>query len=87
MATSWRSRVVAAIRPARADEAVAVGGEERRRDQDRRIVAGSRRLDDHGDRRGVAEHESVEQLLGVRGGMGPASRSGADTSLTPADAP
>ena len=46
--------------------AVAVGGEERRRDEDHRVVAGARRLDDRGDRRGVADHESMEQLLGVR---------------------
>ena len=82
MATSWRSRVVAAIAAGPGHEAVAVGREERRRDEDQRIVAGARRLDDRRDRRGVADHESMEQLLGSVGGMGPPSTS-ADAALTP----
>ena len=41
-----------------------------------------------GDRRGVTDHELVDQLLGVGGGHGGIVEGGADTSLTPAvDAP
>ena len=60
-------------------EAVAVGGEERGRDQDHRVVAGARRLDDRGDRRGVADHELMDQVLGVRWRHGAQRRA---TALT-----
>ena len=46
-------------------EAGAVGGEQRRRDEDHRVLAGPRGLDDRGDRRGIADHELVDQLLWV----------------------
>ena len=36
----------------------------------RRVVAGARRLDDRGDRGGVADDEPVEQLSGCGDGMG-----------------
>ena len=39
MATSWRSRVVAAIAAGPGQEPVAVGGEERGGDEDHRVVA------------------------------------------------
>ena len=56
-------------------EPVAVGCEQRRRDEDQRIVAGARRLDDRRDRRVVADHEPAEQLPCVAGGMRRPSRA------------
>ena len=71
--------------PGPGQEAVAVGGEERRRDEDHRVVAGARRLDDRRDRRGVADHELVDQLLGGVAACGSveAALTRADTALTP----
>ena len=74
--------------PARAMRPSAVGGEQRRGDEDHRIVAGARRLDDRGDRRGVADDELMEQLLGMGRRHAATIESGADscadTALTPA---
>ena len=41
-------------------ETISVGSEERRRDQDHRIVAGPRRLHYRGDGRGITDHELME---------------------------
>src|SRR4051794_26785894 len=49
-----------ALRPGQ--EPVAVGGEQRRRNEDQRVVARARRGEDRGDRRVVAHHEPAEQL-------------------------
>lgn len=61
--------------------------EERRGDQDHRLVAGARPLDDGGDRCGVADRELMEQVLweGMRHGV--SVQSGADSALTPRDRP
>ena len=63
-------------------EAVAVGREQRRGDEDRRVVAGARRLDDRRDRRGVADDELVDELVGMAA-CGNRRSSAADTALTP----
>jgi hypothetical protein len=42
------------------EEAVSIWREQRRRDEDQRIVACTRRVDDRGDRRVVAGHETSE---------------------------
>ena len=68
-------------------EALAVGCEERRRDQDHRVVAGARRVDDRRDRGGVADHELMKQLLGERRRHGATIERGADTALTPRSRP
>ena len=68
-------------RSARARRRVAVGREQRRRDEDQRIVAGARRLDDRGDRRVVADHEPAEQSR-VRRRHAATIAGGADTALT-----
>ena len=52
----------APARPARASSPSASGGEQRRGDEDQRVVAGARRLDDRRDRRVVAHDEPVEQV-------------------------
>ena len=51
--------------PGAGQEPVAVGREQRRRDEDQRVVAGARRLDDRRDRRVVADHEPAEQVPGA----------------------
>jgi len=63
------------------EEAVAVGGEERRGDEDGRVVAGARRLDDRRDRLGVAGGEPVDEVFGGRHAA--TVEEGADTALTP----
>ena len=62
-------------------EAVAVGGEERRGDEDGRVVARARGLDDRRDRLGVAGGEPVDELFGGRHAA--TVEQGADTALTP----
>ena len=52
------------------EEAVSVRREQRRRDEDQRIVACVRRLDDRRDRRVVARHETSEQLVHARDNRG-----------------
>ena len=73
--------------PGPGHETVPVGCEERRRDQDRRVVAGARRLDDRCDRGGVTDHELMKQLLGERRRHGASIERGADTALTPRGRP
>src|SRR4051812_18213812 len=66
------------------EQGVKVGGrKQRRRDQDRRVVAGARLLDDGGDRRGVTDGESMELMLRERRRHGATFALGADTTLTP----
>ena len=80
MATSWRSRVVAATPSARASSRSPSAANERRRDEDQRIVARGRLRDDRGDRLVVAHHEPAEQVRCVHRAT---LRIAADTALTP----
>ncbi len=70
IATTWRSRVVDASPSARASRRSPCWREQRRRDEDQRIVAGVRRLDDRLDRGVVSHHESPQQLVHVRDDRG-----------------
>ena len=70
--------------PGPGHEALRVGCKERRRDQDRRVVAGAGRGDDRLDRGGVTDHELMKQL-GRRHGA--SIETGADTALTPPHRP
>jgi hypothetical protein len=63
------------------------GGEERGGDQDDRLLAGARPGHDGCDRRSVADHELMEQILGERWRHGGSVQKGADTALTPRDRP
>ena len=65
MATSWRSRVVAATLSARASSLSPSGAKSAAATEDLRVVAGARRLDDRRDRRIVADHETVKQVHGA----------------------
>ena len=62
------------------EQPVAVGCEQRGGDEDLRVMAGARHLDDRRDRRIVADHEPVKQVPGVHGST---VQNGADTALTP----
>jgi hypothetical protein len=62
--------------------AVAVGGKQRRRDQDHRVVAGARRRDDCRDRLGVTDHELMEELLREWWRHAVSVDGGADAALT-----
>jgi hypothetical protein len=59
-----------------------VRGEQRRRNQDHRIVADPRLLDDGFDRSGVTNHELVDQLLTAGRWHAEIVGASADTSLT-----
>ncbi len=64
-------------------EVLGVGGEECRRDEDHRVLAGARGVDDCGGSGGVTDHELVEKVLWERRRHGATVEQGADTALTP----
>jgi hypothetical protein len=59
--------------------------EQRRGDQDHRLVAGTRPVDDGCDRCSVTDRELMKQVLWRRWRHGGSVQRGADTSLTPRD--
>lgn len=68
-------------------QAVAVGGEQHRRDEDHRVIARPRRLDDRRNRRGIADRQLMNQLLGETERHARSVHGAADTSLTPSRHP
>jgi hypothetical protein len=63
------------------------GGKERGSDQDHRLGTDARPGHDGCDRRSVADHELMEQVLGERWRHGGSVQRGADTALTPRGRP
>jgi hypothetical protein len=70
------------------EKLVLLGGREQRGgDQDRRLVAAARPVDDGCDRCRVTDRELMEEVLWGRWRHGGSVHKGADTALTPLDRP
>ena len=74
--------------PGLGEKIVLLGGREQRGgDQDRRLVAAARLLDDGCDSCSVTDRELMKQVIGRRWRHEGSVQRGADTSLTPRDRP
>jgi hypothetical protein len=54
------------MRSSAGNEVPPIGSEQRSRDEDDRVVAGSRGVNDRGDGRGIAHDEAMDEVVGRR---------------------